>query len=175
MQSGVSPTTVVLALVAGCGGGSNASETAVDTSTSSSTRTLSVEQYAEDADRLCRELLRRLAPVQQQLHRLRRDTGSDEERLQRAAALFERQLATTRSFHRAFDALGRPAAHAEDVGRALALIGAAEDQMAEVIEAAQNGNAEEFASAMERYAGSSLESAQVLADSGLPFSNCANP
>ena len=70
------------------------------------------------------------------------------------------------------EALGRPATGGEDVDQMLEKTRSAEDELARGIEAARDGDEEEFSEAMQRYAGLASQSSSIARDSELNFAIC---
>jgi hypothetical protein len=151
----------------GCGGGDESADGTVTT-------TLSAEEYVEGADELCRRAATGVVDLnlQEKAQEVLSGAGTTEEKLNQLAELLDQQLQVVSEFRRDLEALGRPATGGEDVDQILEKTRSAEDELARGIDAARDGDEEEFTEAMQRYAGHASQSASIARDSELNFAIC---
>jgi hypothetical protein len=167
----VLPRLFVLAvalLATACGGGDGNADGTLTTST------LSAEEYARQADELCRDVLAEISELDLQAkgEEILSGPGSDEEKLAEIARLLEDQLQAITRFREGIEGLGRPSTGAEDVDRILEETRLAEQELEQAIDAARQGDDEGFAESMQRYAGYASQSASIARDSELDFAIC---
>jgi hypothetical protein len=154
--------------MAGCGG-EEASAPAGTTAT-----TMSGDKWAKRADELCQQVSAELLEldIQHKGQEILSGGGPQAEKLNRVADLLEVQLAAVSEFRGKVEALGRPQTGGEDVDMILEKTRSAEDELAKAISALRDGEEQEFAEAMQRYAGYSRQSASIARDSELNFAIC---
>jgi hypothetical protein len=140
------------------------------------TTSLSAEEYVERADELCQRIATDVVELglQEQAQEILSGGGTTEEKLNVIAGLLDQQLQLVSDFRRDIEALGRPAAGRADVDQFLDKTRSAEDELERGIDAAQDGDEDEFADAMQSYADFSTESAAIARDSELNFEICGS-
>jgi acyl-CoA reductase-like NAD-dependent aldehyde dehydrogenase len=161
-------TLLVLALVAaaGCGGGDDDGADTVAGGVTIADRTVSPEQYVDQADDICADTARRVVAIQQDINKA--DTP------RKAADLLERQLEAVRDMRDRLAALGLPEGQEEVAKELLTDIDDALPHLEAAIEAMRDGDEERATESAQRYAASSLESAREVRDSGLDFEVCGS-
>jgi acyl-CoA reductase-like NAD-dependent aldehyde dehydrogenase len=157
---------LLLALVASCGGEDEQGGDTVAESVTIADRTVSPEQYVDQADDICADTARRVVAIQKDIGKA--DTP------QKAADLLERQLEAVRDMRDRLAALGLPEGQ-EDIARELLTdIDDALPHLEAAIEATRAGDEERATESAQRYAASSMESAREVRESGLDFEVCGS-
>ena len=159
-------------LAGGCGGES--STTGIATGSTNVGTTISAEDYARQADELCRRAATEVTElgIQEKGQEILSGPGTTEEKLNQIAELLDQQLQVVSDFRRDIEALGKPATGGEDVDQFLEKTRSAEDELAGGIAAARDGDEGEFTDAMQRYAGLASQSVSIARDSELNFAIC---
>jgi hypothetical protein len=172
MRRTLVPMALAVLLAGGCGGESSTTDSTTGSTNVGST--ISAEDYAHEADELCRRVATEVTElgIQEKGQEILSGPGTTEEKLNQIAELLDQQLQVVSDFRRDIEALGKPATSGEDVDEFLEKTGSAEDELARGIAAARDGDEGEFTDAMQRYAGLASQSASIARDSELNFAIC---